>query len=363
MRRSLVTGATGFIGNRLVRHLIERGDDVTCLARPTSDVSKLQKLRCRIAYADLQENHPDVASAIAACDTVYHLAAATRAVNSSDLIETNLRGIRTVLDSCASADTHPTLIYISSIAALGPNADGTPHTESAKCMPVSFYGRSKLACENLAKKYSNRVPISIVRPPIVLGQGDLHGLELFQIISNIGWHFVPTFSTYDFSVIHVDDLANAITLVAEHGNRLATENSESKNKSSSIETGQGVYNASTDTMTYSILGRTIGEALGRKRTRVLRVAKPCLWVVAAINELKGRIFSKPQYLNLDKYNEGTAGSWACSSEKLKTETGFAPAYTFVERLKQTIQWYRHEGLLNSPKQQTDSSLQPRQPAT
>ena len=366
MNRTLVTGSTGFIGEQLVRHLINRGDEVTCLVRETSNTSALEKLRCNIVKADIVSNPAGVAAATQGCNTVYHLAAATRAVNSADLIETNLQSMQNILDACIQATSNPKLIYVSSVAAHGPNTSDVPHNENADFHPVSFYGRSKVACEQLARQHADEIPISIVRPRIVLGTGDQNGLMLFSLIAKTGWHFVPTFATYNFSMIHVDDLVIALTAVADRGKRLVA------NANENLSQDQGVYFASTDTMTYSILGRKVGEALGRKRTRVLRVAKPCMWVIAAFNELKGRVLSTPQYLNFDKYNEATAGSWACSNEKIKAETGFVPATTFQERLKQTVDWYQNEGWLDrqnfhqtseSDPQNHSHQSHPHQPAT
>lgn len=332
----LVTGASGFIGGNLVKRLIACGASVTCLARRTSDVTALKKLRCAIVFADTTQDRIDVNSAVAGCDTVYHLAASTRAVRSPELVETNLAGMKNVLNACATSHSPPTLVFASSIAAVGANPRLLPHQESVSGDPDSFYGRSKAACESLAREYATRVPISIVRPPIVLGPGDRHGFELFQIIDQWGWHFVPTFSTYEFSVIHVDDLVTALIGVAERGTRLSAE----------ADVENGVYFVSADeTPTYSELGRMIGTALGRRRTRVLRIAKPVLKAVAVGNELKARLTCTPQYLNLDKFNEATAGSWSCSNLKIKREIGFSTAYPLPVRLKQTVKWYRQQGWL------------------
>ena len=343
-KRTLVTGASGFIGKHLVKRLVARGDNVTCLARRTSDVSALKKLRCSIAYADTAQDPQAVASAIDGCDTVYHLAASTRSVRSGDLVKINSSGMQNVLNGCAASQSPPTLIFVSSIAAVGLNSRSLPHQENNPWNPVSYYGRSKVACEKLAREYAAQVPISIVRPPIVLGQGDRQGLELFRVIDRFGWHFVPTFSTYDFSVIHVDDLATALMGVADRGRRLTPD----------PKTDDGIYFAAADeTPTYSVLGRMVGRALGRKRTRVLRIAKPILWGIAVGNELKARLTATPQYLNLDKYYEGTAGSWSCSNQKIRSEVGFSLSYPLPERLEQTVNWYRQQGWLTE--QQTQRS--------
>lgn len=351
--RILVTGASGFIGKRLVRHLVALGENVTCLVRKTSDVSELKKLRCEIVTVDLFGDAESIKAAVNGFDTVYHLAAVTRAIRSRDLIEVNKSVIRKLLDGCVASETTPTFVNVSSVAAVGPSQRSQPHLESMTENPVSNYGKSKLACEQLAMEYASRIPISIVRPPIVLGQGDRRGLRLFQTIDQLGWHLVPTFSSYEFSVIHVDDLVSALVAVGNNGKRIAKTS----------ERGEGVYFASADeTLTFSELGRLIGRCLGREWTRVLRIATPLIFGFCVFNELKARIFRRPEYLNFDKYLEGTAGNWACSNFKIKNETGFAPATSFEERLEQTISWYRHHGWLKpeEPKHQTAPNSSTRQ---
>jgi nucleoside-diphosphate-sugar epimerase len=169
----------------------------------------------------------------------------------------------------------------------------------------------------------------------VLGDGDPYGLDMFRLIDQWGWHFVPSFSMHNFSLIHVEDLANVLIGVADRGRRL-----------SNTSESEGIYFASADeTVSYSRLGRMIGDSLGRRRTRVLKVALPVLWMVAGANEIKARLSSTPQFLNFDKFREASGGSWTCSNEKLKNEVGFAPAMPLMDRLNQTSAWYRNQGWL------------------
>ncbi len=326
----LVTGATGFIGSRLVRRLILDGKRVLCLARTSSDVSQLEGLGCSIAYCDLVKQPERINDAIANVEIVYHLAASTHTIGSNKLVQINTKATNTILQACATRPSPPTIVLVSSLAAVGPSSGFPPHTESTPRNPVSFYGQSKSACEQAAINSCDELPISIVRPPIVLGEGDRHGIELFRSIDNWGVHLVPGFSNPLFSVIHVDDLVAALTTVAERGERL-TSDSES----------QGIYFASSDEIfTYADLGRLIGKALGKKRTRVLRVAKPCMWTYAVFNEIKSRYQGVAEFLNLDKFAEAFAGSWTCSNEKLKQQTGFHPSAPMLQRMIQTVDWYR-----------------------
>ena len=343
----LVTGATGFIGSRLVERLVEQGHRVTCFVRPTSDCTALEKLDCSLVRGDVLTNPSSLTDAIASSDWVFHLAASTHAVRSRDLIEINVGGIRNVLEACVNrspADSSnpkskqlPTLIYVSSLAAVGPCRADEKVDEYSPLRPVSFYGRSKVACEKLVTEYSDRIPTSILRPPIVLGDGDRHGLTMFQTIEKTGWHFVPGFFTKHYSVIHVDDLVDSMIAIAKQGKRVDQN-----------EKGQGIYfPASDESYSYSMLGRTIGKALGRKRVRVLKVAYPVMWAIGLVNEVVARITGKSQFLDLDKNREAFAGSWLCSNETLKQDTDIEFSVPMLQRLRQTADGYRAKGWLSS----------------
>ena len=345
----LVTGASGFIGRHLVKRLDAIGKNVTCLVRPTSNTDSLKQLGCQIVYGDTVQDPQSVKQAVQGQDVVFHLAASTHAIRAKDMVEMNAGGTESVLEACASCQSPPRLIYVSSIAAAGPNSGSTPHHESGTGNPISHYGRSKSAGERMAKEFAKRIPISIVRPPIVLGGGDRHGFGMFHSIDTTGWHFVPGFGSNCFSTIHVDDLATALIDVEDRGQCLSPD-----------WQSQGIYFAAADEiLTYSDLGKLIGQALGRNRTRVLRVPMSIFWGFALTNDVIGRLSSKAKFLGLDKCREAKAGSWSCSNTKIKEEVGFVPAYPLLERLQQTANWYRQNGWLKqrNPPSTTTSSQQ------
>ncbi len=93
--------------------------------------------------------------------------------------------------ACALAAQPPTLVYVSSLAAIGPAPTTQALRESDPVAPVSEYGRSKLAGEDFLKQYAQQIPISIIRPPMVLGPGDRVSLDLFKTIARYHLHAMP----------------------------------------------------------------------------------------------------------------------------------------------------------------------------
>ena len=340
-KRALVTGATGFIGKRLVRTLLDQGYRVTCLVRKTSNLDSLEHSGCKFVYGDLTEDVEVLADAVQGCSEVFHLAASTKAVYSRDLEKINTTGLGNLLDACRCSNQPPVVILVSSLAAAGPSVGKSLRVESDAACTVSDYGKSKLACEKLAMTYSDELSISIVRPPIVLGPGDQNGFRIFRSISKTRCHFVPTFKTNLYSVIYVDDLVRAMIQVAEKGQRLDED-----------EQNRGIYFvAGGPPVTYADLGRLAAHAMGCKKIIVIPVAFFIMWVIAAFHEMLGRIKSQPMFLNFDKYRDAIAGSWACSSEKIKTEVGFEVIVSLQKRFQQTADWYQSQNWLPAQSKQ------------
>lgn len=354
MNKALVTGATGFIGAHLVRSLVERGEETTCLVRSSSVVEPLKRYDVRLCVGDLTDA-AGLAAAVAGQDIVYHVAGRTRALSTLQFHETNTEGTRAVAEACAAQPTPPLLVSVSSLAAAGPSAPDRPHTEADPPAPVSYYGRSKLAGEQALAEWAPRVPITVVRPPIVIGSGDRFGLALFASVVRFGVQTMPTLSRPRFSMIHVADLAALLLVAADAGERLSAAHAArcSSGNNAAIQPpasgpagdpdafGQGCYYASCgEDPTLAEFSQMIAHAAGRRRALVVPVPAPITWSVAAVMELFAHVSQQPVALNLDKAREATAGSWTCSPQKAFAQLGFRPAASLEQRVQHTLDWYR-----------------------
>ncbi|WP_246151956.1 NAD-dependent epimerase/dehydratase family protein [Rubripirellula reticaptiva] len=334
MPHALVTGASGFIGSHLVQRLHQDGIRITCLVRPTSDRSRLIPFDPEFKIGDVSDPE-SLWRAVKSVDVVFHLAGATKGLRIGDLERINVGGVRNMVRVCAQCSNPPTLIQVSSLAAAGPTDANRNRIESDLPTPVSNYGHSKLAGEYEAIRLAAKVPITIIRPPIVLGEADRDGLPLFDSIARWNVHFVPGMSDELFSVIHGDDLAEALILAAKKGSRVQADGSAT-----------GIYFVSSkETPTYAELGQMIGQAVGRDHVRIIHNPKPAVWAIATINEIASQVRRRPHILGVDKAREATAGSWACDASALRRDTGFAPPHSLRQRLAQTAKWYRDQGWL------------------
>src|SRR5690242_16147658 len=128
--KTLVTGATGFIGSAVVRKLLARGCQVRCYVEPRADRRNLAGLSVEIVEGDVTDRAA-VGKAMDGADTVYHLAAIYKLwMREPSLIyEVNVEGTKTICFAALKAKVKK-VVYTSSIAALGERADGAPADET-----------------------------------------------------------------------------------------------------------------------------------------------------------------------------------------------------------------------------------------
>ncbi|MCE9592181.1 MAG: NAD-dependent epimerase/dehydratase family protein [Planctomycetes bacterium] len=333
----LVTGASGFIGGRLVRRLIELHGRVFCLVRGHSRTDELRSAGVQLITGDVTDRSSlDRALAQSQAGTVFHLAGLVRALRRDEFMRVNEGGAETVASACAGRADPPVLVVVSSLSAAGPSDTGRERVEGDAPTPVSNYGRSKLAGERTAAKYAGALPITVVRPTIVFGPADRGMLEIFRPIARWGLHLVPGREERRYSLVHVDDLVEALLLAAEKGERLLPGG----------EPGQGMYFiAGDEQVTYAQLGQAIADALVRKSPAILHLPAPLVKLSGAIGDLTAILTRRPGWVGGDKIADVLAGSWTCSSAKAHTQLGWFPTATLAERLRETAEWYRQAGWL------------------
>jgi nucleoside-diphosphate-sugar epimerase len=328
----LVTGATGFIGWHVLQALQQRGDEITCLRRAASDVSRYAGADIRWVVGDVTQPET-LPTALHGVDVVYHLAGATAALGRRGYFHVNEGGTRHLLAACASQSQPPIVVVVSSLAAVGPTCNGRPLDAAEPLRPVSQYGRSKRAAELAAHQFADRVPVTVIRPPLVFGPWDKCVLKIFRPISRFGVHWTPSFATRRLSVVHAADLAEALVLAARVGRRLSPLH------------GQGYYTvACEERPTYAELGRRMAAALGC-RTVVVRTPSAVTWTVAGAAEVLARLRRRPAIFSWDKAREAVAGDWTCSAELATRELGWRCGADLDTRLRETVDWYRERGWL------------------
>ena len=209
--KAYVTGGTGFIGSHLVEQLVDQGYHVTCLIRKTSNLRWLDHLltakspQVELITGDLHDSDV-LAQHVRDIDLVFHLAGLTKAPNAATYDRVNAAGTEHLIEACLGAQTNLNrFVYCSSLAAVGPSSNATPNTEDVTPRPLTDYGSSKLKGELIVRKYTDRLPITIIRPPAVYGPRDADIFLFFQMINR---GIIPILGDADklLSLVHVKDL-------------------------------------------------------------------------------------------------------------------------------------------------------------
>ncbi|MDC0707524.1 NAD-dependent epimerase/dehydratase family protein [Stigmatella sp. ncwal1] len=321
----LLTGGTGFIGQRLARRIIERGDTLTVLVRSTSKRGPLEALGVRFAEGDLLTGQ-GLTEAVAGVDCVLHLAGVTKARNEEGYFQGNAEGTRRLAQALAALPKPPRFIFCSSLAAAGPSVPGQPRREEETPAPVSRYGRSKLGGENAVREFSDRVPSVIVRPPIVYGPGDQEFLPALLPMARLGLVLKSGFGPKHYSLIHVDDLCTVLLAAADRGQTLRKDAPEA-----------GVYMVSDGSeYRWEDFCVTLAEALGRSPPTVLPVPEAISYVVGLGSELAARVRGTIPMLSRDKVREMRCAAWTCSTERATKELGFTPLIPLAQGLQSAL---------------------------
>lgn len=164
--RLLLTGGGGFVGARLARELLARGElagqtirelAIADLYPPPRDIA--DDARVRVYTGALLEQGELFASGF---DGVFHLASAVSGECELDFdlgLRSNLDSTRLLLDSLRRAGNAPRLVFASSVAVYGPDASNplpARVADSTLPSPQTSYGTQKLVCEHLIADYTRK---------------------------------------------------------------------------------------------------------------------------------------------------------------------------------------------------------------
>ena len=215
MNRVLVTGGSGFIGNKLTKHLAEMKVLVRILSRKNQ--SNYETVVC-----DLQSDViPD--NALDGVDTVFHLAGFAHdmrdASKIADLYYKVNVSATVQLANLAVKSGVKRFVFVSSVKAGGSPSLGACTNENDQKNTEDVYGKTKREAELKLLKIGkdSGMHMSIIRSSLVYGHNVKGNLKLMLTGIKKGW-FPPIPETGNRrSMIHVDDLVRAILLVAEDG--------------------------------------------------------------------------------------------------------------------------------------------------
>jgi dihydroflavonol-4-reductase len=220
MPKTLVTGATGFVGRAVAEALLAQGREVRVLARRPQHRA-LQGLAVEVVQGDLTD--PALpARALQNCSRLFHVAADYRlwVPDPAGMYATNVEGTRSLLQAALEAGLK-SVVYTSTVGTLGNPGDGTPGSEDT---PVSLtdmvghYKKSKFLAEQVALECAGQgLPLVIVNPSTPVGAWDVRPTPTGQMIVDFLKGKMPAFLDSGLNLVHVRDVARGHLLAEAHG--------------------------------------------------------------------------------------------------------------------------------------------------
>jgi len=227
MKKYLITGSTGFVGNHLVNRLLKDVDNkIFCMDMNIDDELNLKKSE-RIEFIKgniLDRNFAQSAIFDISPDFIVHLAARKNRTNSildySESINVNILGTLNILKASLYLNNLKRIVLLGTAEEYGNVI--IPFRENGGATPFSAYGISKLTSTLLGLSFWNihNVPTVVLRPTIAYGPGQ--GVEMFisSLISTLikGKKFEMSFGEQSRNFIYIDDLISSILLALRNNN-------------------------------------------------------------------------------------------------------------------------------------------------
>jgi len=328
--KTLVTGASGFVGSAVLRRLVAADHDVRVLVRPTSDRRNLAGVDCEVATGDLGDRAA-LDRAVAGCDALFHVAADYRlwVTDAAAMYRSNVEGTRQLLLAAAEAGIRR-IVYTSSVATLGLRADGTPADETTPAAAgdmIGHYKRSKFFAEIEVRRLAETagVPVVIVKPSTPFGPRDVKPTPTGRVVVEAAAGRIPAYVDTGLNVAHVDDVAAGHLLAFERG-------------------GLGEsYILGGEDMTLRALLETVAALAGRRPPR-LRVPHWAVLPVAYAAEALARRGGKGEPIVTVDGVRMSRKRMYFSSDKARRDLGYAPR-PGAEALRDALDWFRASGYL------------------
>lgn len=307
--RMVVTGAAGFIGSHLCERLANLGHQVTGIDSfnenypvYTKEQNVIQMIRMGVKVERLDLVCDPLQAALSNADMVYHLAAQSGlSSQASPAIyqRNNPLATETLLKACSALNVPPFFVHISTSSVYGKSATGT---ETAVANPISDYGFSKLASEQIALSYSqrNKVLTCVMRLFSVYGPRERPEKLFMKLMNHIARD--KEFPLFDGSLDHkrsftyVDDIIEGLVAVINRRKECTGE----------------VFNIGSDTDT------TTGQGIA---------------IVEKLLNQKARIKTLPPRLGDQHHTRAQIG-------KAKSILGYTPRTCLEEGLSKQVAWHK-----------------------
>jgi len=304
-RTIALTGATGFIGSRLARCLQSAGWQIQVLVRPNSDRNRLAGVDVKWVEGDL-DNFDSLRKFVRNAYAVIHCAGAVRGISAAQFNQVNVDGVARLVQAAIEQHPLPRFFLISSIAAREPH--------------LSPYAGSKRQGERALCETAGAMRWTALRPSAVYGPGDREMLPLF-LWAQRGIAPVLASDNARFSVLYVEDLADAVKALIEHD----------QCQQNIFELHDGHQHG----YSWQEVIDTIAK-LRNKRVITIHVPEMILGLLARLNLTAAGIIGYAPMLTPGKVRELRHPNWVCDNSMIQDKIGWRPKISLGEGLRLTL---------------------------
>ena len=327
--RTLVTGATGFVGAAVARALIARGERVVLLARASSPRGNVEGLDAEVVIGDLRDA-ASLRPALAGVEKLYHVAADYRfwAPDPNEIIEANRAGTANIMGEALRAEVSR-IVYCSSVATLKLNLEGRPVDETSPAAPdqaIGAYKKSKTIAERLVEKMvaEQGLPAVIVNPSTPIGPRDIKPTPTGRVIVEAANGKMPAYVDTGLNLVHVEDVASGHLLAMDKG-----------------RIGERYILGGQDTPFATMLAE-IARLSGR-RPPTLAIPRAPLFPLAHAAEFIAGFTKKEPFITADALRMAKYRMYF-SSAKAERELGYS-ARPWKEAVADAFAWFHEKGMI------------------
>ena len=328
----IVTGANGFLGNNIVRKLLEKSCEVRCLVLPEDKCEALEGLECKIYRGDVTKKETleeifnvdsDTSLYVIHCAAIVYI----KSKYNPKVMEVNYNGTKNIADKVLEKNAK--LVYVSSVHAITEKPNGEKMTEITdfdENRVTGLYAKSKARTAKmiLEEVKTKGLNACIVHPSGIIGPNDYSNTHLTQMILDIANGSLRAFVKGGYDFVDVRDVADGIISACKNGKK-----------------GE-CYILSNRYIDVKELVDLISKKAGVKKIKTLLpmwIAK----VTAPLSEIYYKIKKEaPLYTKYSLYTLTSNSNF--SNEKAKKELGYKNR-SMENTIADTVKWLKEKNMI------------------
>ena len=326
--KTLITGATGFVGSAVLRELLKKEHQIKALVRRSSVLDNLKNLDVEIVYGDLKDKY-SLKRCLKDCKNLFHVAADYRlwVPKAKEIYENNVNGTENLMMQALNLGIEK-IVYTSSVAVLGKPIEGDIADEYTPVnidQMIGHYKKSKYLAEEKVKELykTKRLPVVIVNPAAPVGPRDIKPTPTGKMILDAARRKIPAYLDTGLNIVHVDDVAKGHIQAFKKG-----------------KLGER-YILGGENLTFKEILEMISNLCGHNPPKIQLPKKP-LYPIGYLFEIFARLFNlKNPMLTVDMIRMAEKKMFF-SSEKAKKELNYKYK-TAKSAINDAIKWFIDNG--------------------